>query len=169
VYWWILHKQLCCVCSSENSFKIIVGHIKWSPCKLMVLDHFLTISKAFVWLREGAFSIVIDIMHWNIILFVISCALYRIWHQYSEDMWGRYYSLTSFFSDCWYVPYLQRYSLTKLCNGAQMANFSRFFASCTFSVLHAALACCVVAWQEGRQNRKTCAIYLEEQRTFPDH
>jgi len=31
-----------------------------------------------------------------------------------------------FFSDCRYVPYLQRYSPTKLCDGAQMAIFSTF-------------------------------------------
>ena len=31
--------------------------------------------------------------------------------------------LNKFFSDCRYMPYLQRYSLTKLCDGAQMANF----------------------------------------------
>jgi len=31
-----------------------------------------------------------------------------------------------FFSSCRYVPYLRRYSPTKLCDGAQMANFWRF-------------------------------------------
>ena len=32
-----------------------------------------------------------------------------------------------FFSDCRYMPQLRRYSPTKLCDGAQMANFWRFF------------------------------------------
>jgi len=49
---------------------------------------------------------------------------------YCEDMWGRYRCLTSF-SDCRYMPELRRYSPTKLCDdycdGAQMANFWRFF------------------------------------------
>ena len=31
--------------------------------------------------------------------------------------------LFKFFSDCQYVPYLRRYGPTKLCDGAQMANF----------------------------------------------
>ena len=39
------------------------------------------------------------------------------------DMWRRYCCLTSFFSDCQYVPYLRRYSPTKLCNWVQMAIF----------------------------------------------
>ena len=38
--------------------------------------------------------------------------------------------LNKFFSDCRYVPQLQRYSPTKLCDGAQMAHLWRFFASC---------------------------------------
>ena len=38
--------------------------------------------------------------------------------------------INSFFSDCRYMPYLRRHSPTKLCDGAQMANFWRFFASC---------------------------------------
>jgi len=37
--------------------------------------------------------------------------------------------LNKFFSDCRYVPYLRRYSVTKLCDGAQMAIFGDFFAS----------------------------------------
>ena len=49
---------------------------------------------------------------------------------YCEDMWRTYRCLTSFFSDCRYVPSLRRYSLTKLWDGAQMATFWRFFASC---------------------------------------
>ena len=34
------------------------------------------------------------------------------------------------FSDCRCVPYLRRYSPTKLCDGAQMTIFGDFFASC---------------------------------------
>jgi len=45
---------------------------------------------------------------------------------YCADMWRTCCCLTSFFSDCRYVPSLQRYSLTKLCNGAQMAIFGDF-------------------------------------------
>ena len=41
---------------------------------------------------------------------------------YCEDMWRRYCCLR-IFSDCQYMPYLQRYSSTKLCDGAQIANF----------------------------------------------
>ena len=46
--------------------------------------------------------------------------------------------LNKFFSDCRYVPYLRRYSPTKLCDDAQMANFCQFFASCILSQLRAA-------------------------------
>jgi len=42
---------------------------------------------------------------------------------YYEDMWRRYRCLTSFFSDCRYVPQLRRYSLPKLSDGAKMAIF----------------------------------------------
>ena len=38
--------------------------------------------------------------------------------------------LFSNFSDCRCVPYLRRYSPTKLCDGAQMAIFGMIFASC---------------------------------------
>ena len=41
--------------------------------------------------------------------------------------------LNKFFSDCRYVPYLRRYSPSKLCDGAQMAIFGDFFASCISS------------------------------------
>jgi len=34
--------------------------------------------------------------------------------------------LNKFFSDCWYVPWLRRYSPTELCDGAQMAVFGDF-------------------------------------------
>jgi len=46
--------------------------------------------------------------------------------------------LNKFFSDCRYVPYLRRYSPTKFCDGAQMAIFGDFFASCVFSEPRAA-------------------------------
>ena len=46
------------------------------------------------------------------------------------DIWRTYFCLTSIFSDCGYVPWLRRYSLTKLCDGAQMEIFGDFFASC---------------------------------------
>jgi len=46
--------------------------------------------------------------------------------------------LNKFFSDCRYVPELRRYSPTKLCDGAQMAIFGDFFASCIFSEPRAA-------------------------------
>ena len=41
--------------------------------------------------------------------------------------------LNKLFSDCRYMPYLRRYSPTKLWDGAQMATFWRFFACCIFS------------------------------------
>jgi len=40
---------------------------------------------------------------------------------YYKDMRRRYRCLTSFFSICQYMPQLQRYGPTKLCNGAKMA------------------------------------------------
>jgi len=52
---------------------------------------------------------------------------------YRGDMWRRYCCLTSFFSDCRYMPSLRRYSPTKLWDGAQMAIFCIIFASCIFS------------------------------------
>jgi len=39
---------------------------------------------------------------------------------------GEILLLNKFFSDCRYVPQLQRYSPTKLCDGAQMAIFGDF-------------------------------------------
>jgi len=42
---------------------------------------------------------------------------------YYEDMWRRYQCLTSLFSDCRHMPQLQRYSPTKLCDGAKIAIF----------------------------------------------
>jgi len=52
---------------------------------------------------------------------------------YCENMWRRYCCLTSFFSNCRYMPWLRRYSPTKLCDGAKMVNFWPFFASCILS------------------------------------
>ena len=45
---------------------------------------------------------------------------------YYRDMWRRYCCLTSFFSECRYMPQLRRYSPTKLCDGAQMVIFASF-------------------------------------------
>ena len=36
--------------------------------------------------------------------------------------------LNEFFSVCRYMPYLRRYSPTKLCDAAKLANFCDFFA-----------------------------------------
>jgi len=46
--------------------------------------------------------------------------------------------LNTFFSDCQCMPYLRRYSPTKLCDGAQMAIFGDFFGSCISSEPRAA-------------------------------
>ena len=46
--------------------------------------------------------------------------------------------LNKFFSDCRCMPYLRRYSPTKLCDGAQMAIFGDFFGSCIYSEPRAA-------------------------------
>ena len=46
--------------------------------------------------------------------------------------------LNKFFFDCRYVPSLRRYGPTKLCDGAEMAIFGDFFASCIFSEPRAA-------------------------------
>ena len=46
--------------------------------------------------------------------------------------------LNKFLSDCPYMPYLRRYSPSKLCDGAQMAIFGDFFASCICSEPRAA-------------------------------
>jgi len=40
---------------------------------------------------------------------------------------------------CRYVPYLRRYSPTKLCDGAQTATFGVISASCIFPVLSASI------------------------------
>jgi len=51
---------------------------------------------------------------------------YIYWHSRGlkgGDIWRRYCCLTSFFSDCRYVPCLRRYSPTKLYDDAQMAIF----------------------------------------------
>ena len=54
---------------------------------------------------------------------------------YYGVMWRRYCCLTSFFSDCRYLPSLRRYSPTKLYDGAQMAIFWWFLRP-AFSVSH---------------------------------
>ena len=41
--------------------------------------------------------------------------------------------LNKFFPDCRYMPELRRYGPTKLCDGAEMAIFGDFFASCISS------------------------------------
>ena len=72
--------------------------------------------------------------------------------------------LNKFFSDCRYVPYLRRYSPTKLCDGAQMAIFGDFFASCVFTESRAAgfrpaseirtkATPCVEVWQTSNLRR----------------
>jgi len=45
---------------------------------------------------------------------------------YYQDIWRRYCCLTSFLSDCRYMPSFRRYSPTKLCDGAQMGIFGNF-------------------------------------------
>ena len=57
---------------------------------------------------------------------------------YCEDMLRRYCCLTRSFSDYRYVPYLRRYSLTKLCDGAEMASFLAIFCVLYFK----GAACC---------------------------
>ena len=57
-------------------------------------------------------------------------------------LWGRVEEillLNKFFSDCRYMPYLRRYGPTKLCDGAEMAIFGDFFASCICSEPQACL------------------------------
>jgi len=70
----------------------------------------------------------------------------RLSSPYCGDMWRKYCCLTSFFSDCRYVPQLGRYSPTKfflpdmvnkrfskLYDGDQTTIFWRLFASCISS------------------------------------
>ena len=72
--------------------------------------------------------------------------------------------LNKFFSDCRYMPFLQRYSPTKLCDGAQIAIFGDFFASCVFSEpcaagfrpaseIHTKATPCVEVWQTSNLRR----------------
>ena len=72
---------------------------------------------------------------------------------YCQDMWGRYCCLT-IFSDCRYVPSLRRYSPTKLCDGAQMASFWRFFASCIFSEPRVDIQSATAEIRRGKENRR---------------
>ena len=53
--------------------------------------------------------------------------------SYCGDILRTYCCFTSFFSDCRYVPWLRRYSPTKLCDGTQIAIFGDCFGSCIFS------------------------------------
>jgi len=62
---------------------------------------------------------------------------------YSEDTFRRYCCSTSFFSDCLYMPQLRTHSPTKLCDGAQMANFCVLY----FSEPRAALSNTASTWQ----------------------
>ena len=48
------------------------------------------------------------------------------------------------FSDCRYVPLLRRYRLTKLCDGAKMAIFGDFFASCISSEPRSTFQTCIL-------------------------
>jgi len=72
---------------------------------------------------------------------------------YCGDIWRTYCCLTSFFSDCQYLPLLRRYSLTKLCDVAQMVIFCDFFASCisreprAASEIRTKATPCVEVWQ----------------------
>jgi len=70
---------------------------------------------------------------WNL----LACPKRANWSQplvsrsspYCEDIWRRLL-FKNFYSDRRYMPSLRRYSPTNLCDGAQAANFWRFFASC---------------------------------------
>ena len=72
--------------------------------------------------------------HWNLLgcpkLAIRSQPLVGRRSPYCKDIWRKYYHLTSFFSNCRYIPSLRRYSPTNLCDGAQMAIFGVIFASC---------------------------------------
>ena len=82
-------------------------------------------------------------------------------------LWGRVDEillLNKFFSDCRYVPFLQRYSPTKLCDGAQMAIFLASFCVLYFSDPRAAgfrpaswirskATPCVEVWQTSNLRR----------------
>ena len=49
---------------------------------------------------------------------------------YCENMCRRYCCLTSFFSDCRYMPYLRRHSPTNLCDGAPWRFLAIFCVLC---------------------------------------
>ena len=94
---------------------------------------------------------------------------------YCWDMW-RILLLNKFVSDCRYMPLLQRYSPTKFCDGAQMANFWRFFASCICSEPRAArfrpaseirtkATPCVEVWQTSSLRRLRLGGKKEEETT----
>ena len=73
---------------------------------------------------------------------------------FCEDMWGRYCCLTSFFFR------LRRYSLTKLCDGAQMAIFCIIFASCISSDPRRAVARIFTARRNARIASAVLAIAI---------
>ena len=72
---------------------------------------------------------------------------------YCKDMWGRYCCLTSFFRLS-IRALVRRYSLTKLCDGAQMASFWRFFASCIFSEPRVDIQSATAEIRRGKENRR---------------
>jgi len=114
----------------------------WSPCRIWVVP---SVQRRKVWLtpttRCGAVMLSRRETSWNLQgcpkLVNRSQPLVGWSSPYCEDMWRRYCCVT-FFSDCRYVPQLRRHSPTKLCDGAQMAIFGDFFASCIFSEPRAA-------------------------------
>ena len=61
----------------------------------------------------------------------VSGPKFTILRGYVEDI----LVLNKFFSDCRYMPYLRRYSPTKLCDGAEMAIFGDFLRP-VFSASH---------------------------------
>jgi len=70
---------------------------------------------------------------------------------YYENMWRRYCC----FYDCRYMPSLRKYSPTKLCDGGQMANFWRFFASCISASRLQHIQTCILNshWKKRRQKK----------------
>jgi len=103
----------------------------WSPCRIYVAP---SVRRRKVWLtpttRCCAVTLPTRETSWNLQgypkLVNRSQPLVGWSSPYCGDMWRTYCCLTSFFSDCRYVPQLRRYSPTKLCDGAQMAIFGDF-------------------------------------------
>ena len=109
----------------------------WSPCRIYMAP---SVQRRKVWLtpttRCRAVMLPRRETSWNLQgspkLVNRSHPLVGRRSPYCGDMWRTYCCLTSFFSDCRYVPQLRRYSLTKLCDGAQMAIFGDFFCVLCF-------------------------------------